>query len=78
MVRRRDKTNGKERKGSAIISAIGESETRTLKLLEVHSLNVPFGQILHMGDEGIGVKPSLFWEPRNEALELRIRPRVAC
>ena len=50
----------------------------TLELLQVHSLDISSCQILHMSKERIGILLSLCREPRNEGLEVRIGPRVAC
>lgn len=46
----------------------------TLKLLQIHSLNISSCQILHMSKERIGIMLSLRWEPRNEVLEIRVGP----
>lgn len=48
--------------------------SRTLELLQVHGLDIPLRQILHMSEENIGVLLSLRWEPRNEVLKVRIGP----
>jgi hypothetical protein len=50
----------------------------TLKLLKIDSLDIAAGQVLYVGDQSIGILPGVVWEPRNEVLEVRICPGVAC
>lgn len=49
----------------------------TLELLQVYSLDVSTGQVLHVSEQGFGVGPRLFGKRRNQVLESRIMPRVA-
>lgn len=37
----------------------------TLELLQVHGLDVPTRQVLHMSKEGVGIRSRLFRKPRN-------------
>jgi hypothetical protein len=50
----------------------------TLKLLQVHSFDISTSQIFYVGDQGFGILLGVFWEPRDEVLEVRVGPGVAC
>lgn len=52
----------------------GGTLTPTLELLQVHSLDVSTRQMLDMSDQSVGRLSGLFWEARDEGLEVGIGP----
>ena len=52
----------------------------TLKLLEIDGLDVSLGEIMYVGEKGVGIRPCFCWEPRvgEQVLEVWIGPRLAC
>jgi hypothetical protein len=65
-------------KGSRLGMTCKKLTKPTLKLLQVNSFDIATSKILHMGDQGVGILPGAFREPRNEVLEVRVGPGVAC
>jgi len=49
-----------------------------LELLQIHSLDISTRKVFYMSDERGGILLRIFWEPRDEVLEVRVGPRLAC
>ena len=49
----------------------------TLELLQVGSLDIATGQVLDMGDEGVGILCGVVWKVGNEGLKVGVGPRIA-
>jgi hypothetical protein len=70
---------GKGKKEKLILEYVKEDlQEPTLKLLQVHGLDVATSQIFYMSDQGIGILPCIVWKPRDEVLEALIVPGVVC